>query len=346
MITKIPNSVWKRVADATRAYENRQQGGDRVSNSVTIAPSDYYWRPQWCVIPSPTDPTKVRVYGGFIWAAEQLYFYPPFGATYLWQSNTEAFDEVVVSVGANDTSGYLVWWANTSGTGALPGGLQICTTAADVADLIGTVEFLAVLAELAWDSKDPYGYKIKQWTSDTIWLSNANQQLLPSGTVTGQILEWDQLTKKWLLNSNTAPVAGMTLVWTGTNWQPTAASGYPWGSQYTFGITDDGAGNVVIHNAKARRFGDPQGAAPNQMICYTCVDTAVPILGLSKVTWKWNPTAGLIIQNFAQVNDPIDDGTWIYGVIGIFDFQNGRIVLVDYQQCGIIQLPLFTKAGA
>ncbi len=126
---------------------------------------------------------------------------------------------------------------------------------------------------------------------------------------------------------------------------------FPFGQQYVFGLLV--AGNQVkVYNPMLRRYGDPQGTAPNQTICYTCADTTITFAGDGtgqRICWKWDPTGGLAILPNAQTNDPIDDGTYIYGVVAIFDVTNlcPTIAVGGVVQCGqIITLPVFTVAGS
>ncbi len=126
---------------------------------------------------------------------------------------------------------------------------------------------------------------------------------------------------------------------------------FPYGKQWPFGLGIDG-NNVTIYNPMLRRYGDPQGTAPNQAICYTCADTTITFGGDGsgqRVCWKWSPAGGLVILPDAQVNDPIDDGTYIYGVVAIFNVENSipSLAVGGCIQCGqIIALPVFTVAGS
>jgi hypothetical protein len=121
-----------------------------------------------------------------------------------------------------------------------------------------------------------------------------------------------------------------------------SSSSYPWGTQYTFGLARTGANKITVYNAKARRYGDPQGAS----LYYTCSDTEVTFAGNGagqKIVWRWSP-AGLSILTAPQTNDPMDDSSYIYGVIAVFSVTNYLPTLTDYQQCGIIVLPVFAPA--
>jgi hypothetical protein len=119
-------------------------------------------------------------------------------------------------------------------------------------------------------------------------------------------------------------------------------AGYPWGTQYTFGLKRTGANKITVYNAKARRYNDPQGAS----LYYTCSDTQVTFAANGagqKIVWRWSP-AGLSILTAPQTNDPMNDSNYIYGVIAVFSVTNLRPTLTDYQQCGIIVLPVFAPA--
>lgn len=126
---------------------------------------------------------------------------------------------------------------------------------------------------------------------------------------------------------------------------------FPWMPELTFGLERTAADKIKILNCKLRRFGDPQGTAPNQTIWYTCADKEVTFTGDGdgqRICWKWNPTDGLRILDNAQTNDPIDDSTDIYGVVAIFNVTNSRAELATggIIQCGQpITLPVFTKPG-
>ena len=123
--------------------------------------------------------------------------------------------------------------------------------------------------------------------------------------------------------------------------------GFPFGKQYVFGINiPRGNSSVIIYNPMLRRYGDPQGSA----ICYTCEDATVTFGGDGngqRIVWKWKASEGLSINSAPQNNDPIDDSTYIYGVVAIFDVSGGVISLAKggIVQCGqIITLPVFSKA--
>ena len=127
---------------------------------------------------------------------------------------------------------------------------------------------------------------------------------------------------------------------------------FPWRSELVFGLQQTARNKVKVLNCKARRYGDPQGTAPNQTICYTCADKEITFAGDGagqRICWKWNPTDGLRILDNAQTNDPMDDSTDIYGVVAIFDVTGGMATLATggVIQCGqVITLPLFTVAGS
>jgi hypothetical protein len=122
-------------------------------------------------------------------------------------------------------------------------------------------------------------------------------------------------------------------------------SGYPWGDQYTFGLKRTGTNKITVYKGKLRRYGDPQGVK----ICYEAADTEVTFAGDGagqRIVWKWSPDTGLTILATPQTNDPMDDSSYIYGVVAIFTVTNGIPILTDYQQCGIIVLREFTVAGS
>ena len=136
--------------------------------------------------------------------------------------------------------------------------------------------------------------------------------------------------------------------------------GFPWGDRWPFGLglvmpTSPGAfGSVTIYNPMLRRYGDPQGAAPNQTICYTCADATIAFTGNGsgqRICWQWDNSSGsgavFSIMLYPQVNDPIDAGEILRGVVAIFDVTNGVPALATggSVQCGqIITLPMFAPA--
>ena len=54
-----------------------------------------------------------------------------------------------------------------------------------------------------------------------------NGQSVPAGTVTGQILQYNQTTNSWELNSNTPPTEGQVLQYTSGKWEPVFLSIIP-----------------------------------------------------------------------------------------------------------------------
>lgn len=123
---------------------------------------------------------------------------------------------------------------------------------------------------------------------------------------------------------------------------------FPFGPFFTFGLSQTANNKIKVLNCKARRYADPQGTS----IYYVCSDTEVTFTGDGtgqRICWKWNPTAGLSILTAPQTNDPLDDSTYIYGVVAVFDVSSGVATLATggVIQCGqVITLPLFTVAGA
>lgn len=124
---------------------------------------------------------------------------------------------------------------------------------------------------------------------------------------------------------------------------------FPWLPTITFGLERTGNAKIKVLNCKARRYADPQGSS----IYYVCSDTEVTFTGAGdgqRICWKWNPTAGLSILTAPQVNDPLDDSTYIYGVVAVFDVSASLVATLATGgsiQCGqVITLPTFTVAGA
>ena len=138
---------------------------------------------------------------------------------------------------------------------------------------------------------------------------------------------------------------------TGTKEIRDVSSVFPWSDKLTFGLSKTARNKIKVLNCKARRYGDPQGTAPNQTIYYTCSDKEITFTGDGtgqRICWKWNPTDGLQILDNAQTNDPMDDSNDIYGVVAVFDVVNGRADLAvgGVIQCGsVLVLPTFTVAG-
>lgn len=121
------------------------------------------------------------------------------------------------------------------------------------------------------------------------------------------------------------------------------AGGYPWGTEYTFGLERTAPNKIKIYNGKARRQNDPQGTS----LYYEAPTTEVTFAGNGdgqRIVWKWSIDSGLEINAAPQTNDPMNDSTYIYGVIAVFNVTSGTAALADYQQCGIIVLPVFAPA--
>ena len=123
--------------------------------------------------------------------------------------------------------------------------------------------------------------------------------------------------------------------------------GFPWGEEYTFGMTRPAKNQIKLWNSKARRYGDPQGSS----IYYTCPDTVITFAGDGagqRICWQWDNSSDggpvFSIMPNPQVNDPLDASNIIYGVVAVFNVDNGFPTLTDYQQCGFVVLPFLSPA--
>jgi hypothetical protein len=121
--------------------------------------------------------------------------------------------------------------------------------------------------------------------------------------------------------------------------------GWPWGEQYTFGITQTAEDKIKVWKGKMDRWGDEQnGAGP-----YVAADTEVTFEGdgTQYLIWKWSESSGLEILTTPQVNWPLKfaDG-YIFGVIHQVKLYNKVFSLVDGIQAGMLPAPMFTKPGA
>ncbi len=117
-------------------------------------------------------------------------------------------------------------------------------------------------------------------------------------------------------------------------------SNFPWGSQYTFGITQTAADKIKVWKGKFRRWGDQT---------YNAADTEVTFTGDGDqyIVWRWSESSGLEIVTTPQVNYPAEsDSTYIYGPVHKVNLTAGVFTLVDAIQTGIINAPIFTVGGA
>ena len=124
---------------------------------------------------------------------------------------------------------------------------------------------------------------------------------------------------------------------------------FPWGPNYTFGITDASAiiapattptYKIKVWKGKFRRWGDQT---------YNAADTEVTFSGDGDqwLVWRWSESSGLKIVTTPQTNYPSEaDSTHIYGPIHKVNLTAGVFTLVDACQDGIINAPIFTVAGA
>lgn len=117
-------------------------------------------------------------------------------------------------------------------------------------------------------------------------------------------------------------------------------AGFPWGSNYTFGITRISADKLKVWKGKFRRWGDQT---------YVATDTEVTFYGDGDqwLVWRWSEDSGLEIVTTPQTNYPAEaDSTYIYGPIHKVNLTGGVFTLLDSVQTGIINAPKFTVAGA
>jgi len=118
------------------------------------------------------------------------------------------------------------------------------------------------------------------------------------------------------------------------------AAGFPWGSQYTFGITQTAANKLKVWKGKFRRGGDQT---------YHAADTEVTFTGDGDqwLVWRWSESSGLEIQSTPQDNPPAEsDSTYVYGPIHKVNLAAGVFTLVDACQLGIATPNAFTVPGA
>lgn len=119
-------------------------------------------------------------------------------------------------------------------------------------------------------------------------------------------------------------------------------AGFPWGDNYTFGITNSSSGGVnkiKVWKGKLRRWGDQT---------YTAADTEVTFSGDGDgyIVWKWSGSGGLEIEDTAQTNYPAEsDSTYIYGAVHKLNLSGSTFTLLESIQTGIINAPQFTEPG-
>ena len=124
---------------------------------------------------------------------------------------------------------------------------------------------------------------------------------------------------------------------------PGGGLGFPWGSTYTFGITDTSAGDTYklkVWKGKFRRCGDQT---------YNAADTEVTFSGDGDqwLVWRWSESSGLEIVTTPQTNYPAEsDSTYIYGPIHKVNLTAGTFTILDACQDGIINAQTFTVPGA
>lgn len=121
--------------------------------------------------------------------------------------------------------------------------------------------------------------------------------------------------------------------------QSSATDGFPWGENYTFGITQTADDKLKVWKGKFRRWGDQT---------YTASDTEVSFTGDGDqwLVWRWSESSGLEIVTAPQSNYPVEaDATYIYGPIHQVNLTSGVFTLLDAVQDGIINAPIFTVAG-
>jgi hypothetical protein len=128
--------------------------------------------------------------------------------------------------------------------------------------------------------------------------------------------------------------------WGGVTAGGTAAQGFPWGSNYTFGITKTAADKLKVWKGKFRRWGDQ---------VYVAADTEVTFTGDGDqyLVWKWSEGTGLEIETEPRATWPAEsDSTYIYGVIHQVNLTSESFTLLDAVQDGIINAPIFGAAGS
>lgn len=132
------------------------------------------------------------------------------------------------------------------------------------------------------------------------------------------------------VNNNAAPLQRVKVI-------GSAVEGFPFGSNYTFGLTRISATKLKVWKGKFRRWNDQVYHAP---------DTEVTFSGDGDqfIVWKWSESGGLVIQATPQDDWPDEsDSTYIYGVVHQVNLTAGVFTLVDAVQDGIINAPIDTK---
>jgi hypothetical protein len=116
--------------------------------------------------------------------------------------------------------------------------------------------------------------------------------------------------------------------------------GFPWGNNYTFGITQTASDKLKVWKGKFRRWGDQT---------YNAADTEVTFTGDGDqyIVWKWSADGGLVIESTPQTNYPSEsDSTYIYGAVHKVNLAGSTFTLLESIQTGIINAPIFTVPGA
>lgn len=115
---------------------------------------------------------------------------------------------------------------------------------------------------------------------------------------------------------------------------------FPWGSKYTFGITQTASNKIKVWNGKLRRWGDQVYSAANTEVTFSGD-------GDQYIVWKWSASSGLIIATAPQTNWPVEsDSTYQYGAVHKVNLTNGKFTLLESIQTGIINAPIFSKGDA
>lgn len=123
--------------------------------------------------------------------------------------------------------------------------------------------------------------------------------------------------------------------------------GVPFVSWCTWGCVY-GANQAKLYNCRARRLGEYN--VDGTIKVYTCADKTITFTGdgtEQRIVWRWNPDAGLTIEDNPQVNDPQDSSGYISGVVAMFDRTNGVITpsAGGTDQLGhLLWLPVFAPA--
>lgn len=135
-------------------------------------------------------------------------------------------------------------------------------------------------------------------------------------------------------------VDGSSDIYTGADGEGVMLQRFPWGSTYTFGITQTASNKLKVWKGKYRRWGDQT---------YNAADTEVTFTGDGDqyIVWKWSATSGLEIVTTPQTNYPSEsDSTYIYGAVHKVNLASGTFTLLESIQTGIINAPIFSKGDA